>query len=191
MTQNAISGYELLLNSFGTDPVEAGRLLQLQRDKIIAYFDFKGSGIIEGDRLTDEVFDIAIKNLQDGEPIQNIRAYLHGIAKLVLCNYYREVEHDQRKLEEYQYLLKTKILSADEGEEERETLRIECNRRCLQQIDSANKELLIEYSRGSAQAREALSQRHGISRNSLTIRINRIRSDLRKCKTECMKNKHV
>ncbi|HEV2992011.1 MAG TPA: hypothetical protein VG759_26475 [Candidatus Angelobacter sp.] len=191
MSQNTISGYELLLNSFGTDPAEAGRLLQVQRDKIIAYFDFKGSGIVDGERLADEVMDIAAKHLQNGEPIQNIRAYLYGTAKLVWRNYYRETEYTRRKSEEYQYLSKAKILTSDERTEELESIKLECNRKCLQQIDSANRELLIEYSSGSAQAREALSQRHGISRNSLTIRINRIRSDLRKCRTICMKNKYV
>jgi len=188
MSRDIVSGFDLLLGAFGANPTEAGQLLQLQREKLVFYFDSKGTGITEAERLSDDVLDVALKHLQDGERIQNIRAFLHQTARYVWLNYYREMNRSRELFREYEY--QVKVTTRTLGPEERSALaNAECYEDCLQRLEPATRELLMQYTGGSSEIRESLAQKHQVSRSSLTVRINRIRTRLRKCHAECVKKK--
>lgn len=188
MTQDTASGYDLLLATFSADPTEAGQLLQLQREKLVFFFDCKGIGITEAERLSDAVLDVVLKRLQNGEKIQKIRAFLNQTAQYVWLNYYREMKRTRELFREYEYQVKATPRSS--GPDENSALAgAECYKDCLARLDPATLELVTQYTEGSSEIRERLAQKLHMNRSSLTVRINRIRTSLRKCHAECIKKK--
>ena len=188
MTPNTATGFEWLLATFDADPQEAGRLLQLQREKLVIFFDFKRTGIVDAERLADEVLDVALKHLQNGKNIQKIRAFLCQTAKYVWLNHHREMKRDQERFKEYERWVTTATRTS--GLDERfELVSKECSQDCLQRLEPAERQLLQEYTTGNKKTRERLAQERHMARNSLTVRINRIRTNLRKCLAECVKSK--
>lgn len=188
MTQDTACGYDLLLATFSADPMEAGQMLQLHREKLVFFFDCKGIGITEAERLSDAVLDVALKHLQSGEKIQNIRAFLNQTAHYVWLNYYREVKRTRELFREYEYQVKATPCSS--GPDENSALAAgDCYKTCLARLDPATLELLTQYTGGSSETRERLAHELHMNRSSLTVRINRIRTSLRKCHAECIKKK--
>jgi len=185
MSQKTFSAYDLLLAAFAPEPEDAAHLLQIQWDKLATFFDLKGSGIIDGERLADEVIDIATRKLQEGTAIIDIRAFLYETAKYVWLNHYRKMKRAHRSLDEYEY--QAKLSTLDTQNAELESIKAKCYQRCLRALDAADLELLTEYSLGNTQTRQSLADRNGMSRNSLTVRINRLRASLRKCQAACLK----
>ena len=80
-----------------------------------------------------------------------------------------------------------KLSTLDTQNAELESIKAKCYQRCLRALDAADLELLTEYSLGNTQTRQSLADRNGMSRNSLTVRINRLRASLRKCQAACLK----
>jgi len=185
MTQKTFSAYDLLLGAFAPQPEDAAYLLQLQWEKLVAFLEFKGAGIVEGEQLADKVMDIATRRLQEGESIANIRAFLYETARYVWLNHYRKTKRTQRWFDQYEYWSKLKVLGAQN--EELEPVQVKCYQQCLHGLDTADHDLLAEYTSGNTQTRLALAERKHMTRNSLTVRINRMRSALRKCYAECLK----
>src|SRR5579859_3925947 len=106
MSQKTFSAYDLLLAAFAPEPENAAHLLQIQWDKLVTFFDLKGSRIIDGEQLADEVIDIATQKLQEGIAIVNIRAFLYETAKYVWLNHHRKMKRAHRSLGEYEYQAK-------------------------------------------------------------------------------------
>jgi|SRR5579859_6911987 len=177
--------YDLILSAFGSRPDEAATLLRLQWSKLVTFFNLKGAPLIESERLADEVVDIAGRRLQAAESVGNIRAFMFETAKFVWLNHYRVLKRQERALGRYEYWLRLKGGRAAE-DEELEALRIDCCQRCLARLKGPELEVLREYSWGNRGTRQFLAEQNRITRNSLSIRINRLRTMLRKCCQGCV-----
>jgi DNA-directed RNA polymerase specialized sigma24 family protein len=82
--------------------------------------------------------------------------------------------------------------AAHDAEAESEAMReqrLECLDRCLGQLEPAQRDLIVEYYRGTGrqkiEARRNLAARLGISMNALSIRASRIRDALERCVEAC------
>ena len=180
------SDYQLLLELFSKDSREAARLLQIHREMITTYFDFKGTGIAEAERLSDQVFDIVMRNLQNGETIENIKAYIFTVAKYLWLNHYKTTKRTESRFIRYGRWLMSNLFH--EGQEnDLSTAEHKCRGECLSQMYPTDRELLVEYTTANGKSRELIAQREGMSRSALSTKINRWRNSLRKCYVECMK----
>jgi DNA-directed RNA polymerase specialized sigma24 family protein len=178
--------YDLLLSAFGGRAGEAASLLWLQWKMLVTFFNLKGVSPIESERLADEVVDIAAQRLHTSEPIGNIRVFMYETAKFVWLNHYREMKRRERALRSYAYW---RCLQANEEAEEvekLETTKIDRYKRCLSKLEPFELKLLYDYSTGTRETRLDLAARKQLNRNSLSIRINRIRTKLRQWYLECM-----
>lgn len=69
----------------------------------------------------------------------------------------------------------------------------ECLDHCIERLRPANRELILEYYREDKQAmienRKRLAERMRVTPNALRVRADRIRNNLQKCVTNCLKQK--
>jgi DNA-directed RNA polymerase specialized sigma24 family protein len=111
--------------------------------------------------------------------------YCYIVAKFVFLEYIRRVRHDQKKLSEHPSDTTPPAAEpADPEAADRERL-LEGLERCLQQLPTLDRELILEYYRGEQRAkierRRELAARLGLTINALSIRACRIRDKLESC----------
>jgi hypothetical protein len=83
------------------------------------------------------------------------------------------------------------MISAHEGIESE--ARYECLEKCLEQLDSGERELIVSYYRFSGgekiEYRKGLAASLGLSGNALRQKVARLRSGLAECVSDCQKSR--
>src|SRR5262245_24317891 len=79
LTQESLRG---LLNRFASDSDQPALAYETMRRKLTLFFELRASA--EPDRLADETIDRVARKLDEGVPVENLRAYFFGVAKRVL-----------------------------------------------------------------------------------------------------------
>jgi DNA-directed RNA polymerase specialized sigma24 family protein len=178
LTQEAL---ERLLERLGADPEAAGREYQAIRARLVDYFDWRGAHRPEA--AADEALDRAARRLAEGEPVQQIGPYVHGIARLVLLEHFRLDVREQRASAGAAREL---MAPPDASDEERSA----CLARCLQGLPEEGRALIVAYYEGEGRShlksRRELATRLGISYMSLKTRAHRLRQRLESCLRECL-----
>lgn len=176
LTQEA---FEQLLRWLDVDREQAGEKYEQIRFQLIKIFQSRGCLISE--ELADETFNRVAGKVQEiaqtyrGDPA----LYFYGVAKMIYLEYVRRkpvpaiVENPQAA-----------------GEDEQ---KYECLEQCLQGLKAKNRELMMIYYFEEKQAkidhRKELARRMGMEPNALWVRMHRMREKLRKCISECLKQK--
>jgi DNA-directed RNA polymerase specialized sigma24 family protein len=177
LTQDAL---ERLLERLGADPEAAGREYEGLRARLVDFFDWKGAHRPEV--AADETLDRAARRLEEGQAVQKIGAYVHGIAKLVLLEHLRIDVREQRAAAGAAREL---TAPCDPGAEARSA----CLARCLQALPEEGRELIVAYYEGEGrshlQSRRDLARRLGITYATLKTRAHRLRLRLEACMREC------
>jgi DNA-directed RNA polymerase specialized sigma24 family protein len=183
LTEQAFAKFLACLD---TDSVRAGEKYETLRDALVKFLDWRGALFPED--LVDETFNRVARKLDEGEAINDIAAYCHGVARLVFL---QSLEHPSNKRVEFEELLSSEI-PAPMNETEATDPRRECLGRCLNQLPAENRKLITEYYRKERREkidnRILLAERLGIPLNALRSRTQRIRDKLERCITLCAKN---
>ena len=171
-----------LLLSLDEDRERAGEKYEALRLGLIRFFEWRGSVFPEDH--ADEVIDRVARKIFQGEEIRNIYSYITGVARFVFMEIVKEREKQQVALRE---------LPANPAKEElpEEDARLECLRRCLQSFPPESSRLVMAYyqedEHNKIKLRKKLAQELGVSPHALRMRLQRLRSKLEECTTDCLR----
>ncbi|MFN7949955.1 MAG: hypothetical protein U0Z53_31700 [Blastocatellia bacterium] len=161
----------------------AGEEYEELRQMLVKFFECRGA--VFADELADETLSRVIRRIGEGEAVEHLNAYCFGVARLLLLESLRSPEHGQTGLDALP------PLAAPEPEVENDDARLECLRQCLDARPAESRELIVEYYRDERRTkidvRQRLADRLGIRRNALTRRMVRLRAQLERCITRCVR----
>lgn len=167
--------FEELLGWLDPDPEIAGQKYENIRRGLIKIFINNGRHSVED--LADEAINrVANKLNQIKDNYQGDHSlYFYGVAKKL-------VYEDRRRTP---VSLPPPAWNSDDYEPE-----YECLERCLQQLTTANRELILQYYQGDRNVkidhRRRLADKLGIALNALRIRAFRVRNSLELCVRKCL-----
>jgi len=177
--------FETFLTWLDPDRGKAGEKYLAIQAKVTRYFVCRGCGLDAEDLADDTITRVvrkipAIADTYVGERL----AYFLGVAR----NVYSE------------YLKKLIVIRGsqppplpDSGDEKE--LLYRCLDRCLSGLTDENRDLILRYYTGDKHhkivERKHLADKMDIAPNALRIRAHRIRTDLRRCLEECVKDENV
>lgn len=186
----APEAFAAFLARLSPDPERAGEAYEEQRQRLVKFFECRGVTVAED--LTDEVFNRVARRLAEGEVIENLPGYCFSIARFIVMEHLRAPEQRRVDWDDVPPLAAPENVNEDNVNED-EDARLACLHHCLQSLPADSRALILEYyqdlKRGKINVREALAERLGISRNALSNRMVRLRTQLEQCITRCMKKK--
>jgi len=185
ITQNAFSRLLAWLDD-GIDS-NGERYLEMRR-RLVGYFDRRGRPA--ADELADETLNRIARTLVEAGSIavRPPARYCYVVARFVLLEDLRR-QRSQVPLDESRnaHVVRWRVES-DQGWLLKEH-RLDCLDRCLQQLQPAQRELIVEYyadeRRQKIERRRDLAKSLGITMNALGIRALRIRDGLMACMGRC------
>lgn len=170
-----------LLDANSNGPPGAG--YQLVRMKLIKYLEWQKC--VAAEELTDETIDRVARKVGEGQRIENLMGFFHGVARLVL----KEYERAQLK---HQRAVATLPRSTEDVDEDNEAAipRLECGKKCLRELSETDRNLIVGYcqpdDRPKKERRQALATKLGIKRENLRLRAFRVREKLDICVADCL-----
>jgi DNA-directed RNA polymerase specialized sigma24 family protein len=170
-----------LLTLLDEDADRAAAAYEHLRRSIEKFFEWHAAWPPE--ECADETLDRLTKKVVSETPIDDVRRYAHGIAKLVLLEWQR----------------RPKIVSIDEGhhpatpwpaaEADGDEVLQECFDRCLAALPPESRTLVLEYyvaeQRTKIENRRRLARSLTLSENALRSRVQRVRDRLERCVGAC------
>ena len=193
MTQKA---FDLMLAQLDPDRDLAGDRYQKIRDKLVNFFRWRGCATAE--EYADRTIDRAARRMEEGAEItaRDPYLYFHGVAINVLREHWKKTEKE--KTQSLEDLPAWQAPAEDphlRKEREDEALgneaRVGCLQHCVAHLPKPQLDLISQYHQGEGGARIArrneLATSLGIPLNALRIRAFRIRGDLEKCVTDCVR----
>ncbi len=132
------------------------------------------------EELADETINRVVLKIEE-EKIENKTAYCYGVAKFVFMESLRK-EKEHENVDEIQ-------LKAKEEEPEEEEPN-PCLEKCLKELGTEKRKLVLEYFSKNGQAKidlhKTMSERLAISGTALRMKVMRIKKRLKVCMVECM-----
>ena len=172
---------ERLLKRIGPDREAAAREYDSFRTRLVGFFEVRRARSPEA--LADEALDRVARKLEEGATIQNLRAYLYGVAKLVW------LEAEKRRAQERAALRELRAFPDPEPPGVVEA-RVECLERCLRALPEESRNLIVRYYEATGSShfdrRKLLAAQLGISYATLKTRAYRIRVRLEECLQACL-----
>lgn len=180
--------FDKLLAAFAPHREEAGREYERVHTKLIRYFEWRT--IVPGDDWADETFNRVARRIEEGNVIDDLVAYIFGVARHVCQEVIRDRDKEPVPLDETresQYAPAPDPVEPDARED--------CFDRCMEKLLPENRGLILEYyqeeGRAKIQLRQKIAERLRIPLNALRIRAHRIRISLEKCIRECLETQQV
>lgn len=175
-----------LLACLDPDTEKAGELYEAIRQKLVKFFDWRGAHFPED--YADETLNRVTRKIDEGDVIQDVATYCHGVARLVFLEKLKSPDSRRTDFEELP------PLAAAEPEIEEPDARQECFNRCLQALPAESQQILLQYyqdeKRSKINHRVTLAERLGIPLNALRNRMQRLRDKLEQCINLCQKKIH-
>jgi DNA-directed RNA polymerase specialized sigma24 family protein len=156
-------------------PTDEERYKQL-RLKVIKFFAWKGCD--DNETLADKTISHLVRNLVAGEEIS--KAVTYSVIYAIASNVYKEYLQGKRRRE----LLPGNLAELPSKSEDVQ----DCRKECLQKLPLEKLKLIREYYLAD-ESKERLAQSLGISLNALRLLVYRIKSQLRSCHQNCIKEK--
>lgn len=179
--------FDKLLALLDADRDTAGVKYEALRARLIKFFEWRDCDAAS--ELADTVFDRLIKKIAGGEEILNVNAYAATVAQFVYKEYARAAARRGESIEENPNLREIAGKNPPESEVDTANRRFDCLEKCLAELDSETRRLLVEYhdadERTMIPARKRLADRLKISLNTLRIRVCRLKSRLENCVRDC------
>ena len=174
--------FDNLLAAFDPNRDSAAQKYLEIRSNLLRFFEWRGCPFPEDH--ADEAFNRVARKIADGEEIQKPSGYVMGVARLLVLEIIKSLSRQREALGEYQKSY-NEVAEVPESES-----RIECLQKCLQQLSSDNRELIIQYYQGDKgekiENRRKLGERLGVAINTLRMRAQRLRERLQGCVEECV-----
>ncbi len=178
------SAFRRLLEWFDGSADSSGqRYLEIRR-RLVLYFDRKNCP--SSDELADETLIRVARRLEEEGAIATDTPahYCYIIARFVLLESLRQ-HHRHESLEDR---LPARPNSSEEKQEAER--RWECLDRCMRNLESDDRELIVGYYQGEQRTkienRRAMAAKLGVTMNALSIRACRIRDKLEACMRKCL-----
>lgn len=172
-------GLTRLLQRLHPDADEAAEEYERLRRGLVKFFDWRG--VSPADECADEVLDRLAHKLE-GTDVQDVRKYVHGIARLVALERRRGPAF--ASLDDLPHI--TAAATAPQHDENR---LHDCLERCLAQLPEESRSLLLRYYEGERSAkisnRRRLATMLGLTENALRSRVQRLRDRLEQCMQAC------
>jgi len=180
--------FDRLLARLDPDPARAGQQYESIRHGLITFFECRGRSFPEDH--ADETINRVARRLMEGKEIYagHPADYFYGVARNVLKEQWSapsaasldsssgSVPHPSHNPEE---------IREREWQRQRDEQRLECLERCLQELSSKDRDLIVAYYQGETSVkvrnRKQLAERLAIPLNALRIRALRIREKLEAC----------
>ncbi len=179
--------FDKLLALLDAERERAGVKYEALRARLVKFFEWRDCEAAE--ELADAVFDRVIRKIGEGEAIQNVNAYAAGVAQFVFKEYARTAARRGESLDDNPSLRVIAGKNQPETPDETKNLRFDCLEKCLAEMDSETRRLLIAYhdteERTMIRARRDLADSLKISLNTLRIRVCRLKNRLENCVREC------
>jgi DNA-directed RNA polymerase specialized sigma24 family protein len=179
--------FSKLLSFLDADRERAGDKYEELRRMLIRFFEWRGAWFAE--EHADEVLNRLAKKIEVGVNINNVGAYCHEIARLVLLEFFRGSDYGRTSLGSVE--VTAPVDTRDVGAEKE--LRLECLDDCLRTLPEDNRDLILEYyqdaKRDRIERRKALAERLGVNREAMANRAQRLRIKLEQCVTRCLAKK--
>jgi RNA polymerase sigma factor (sigma-70 family) len=176
--------FDLLLSWLDPSRESAGKKYEDIRSRLIKIFLRRGCPVSE--ELADETIDRVVRKVHilagdyDGDPA----LYFYGVAQKVFLEYAKKkppVELTENPAPKSQGLSPT-------AEIER---KHQCLDQCVEALDAESRELILGYYQGEKSAkidyRKELAARFGIAVNTLRMRAHRIKAELQRCVSNCLR----
>ncbi len=176
--EDEVKPLDRLLGVLSPDRDLAGEEYERIRTSLIKFFKLKRCKF--ADDLADETLDRVATRIEDGEVIEDLARYSLGVAQ--------QIAYRTRRAMRSQIALEDVFVEAAQSQNQGVD---RCLRKCLQQIQPDQRDLILEYYRESGtakiQARMELASSLGVSLNALRIRAYSIRAKLESCIANCLK----
>lgn len=174
--------FQHLLNWLGPDQQQATDKYEAIRRGLVELFD--NWHCVDADELADETVNRVLSKVEiiapnySGDPAR----YFFGTAKKVRYEYMRRP---------HPLPLTVDKAAEKNAEEIQEKERLHaCLDKCLNLLDPADKELILDYYQGEKRAkiksRKSLGEQAGVTSNALRVRVFRLRSTLEECISRCL-----
>lgn len=179
LTQEA---FDQLLAALGPDRESAGEKYLEVRGNLIRFFEWRGCSFPEDH--ADETINRVAKRISEGEEIRNPIGYFLGAARMLALEIQKERAKERQALSE--------LANAEAASYQFEELepRVECLERCLKNLPTENRELIVQYYQGERGAkienRKRLTDRFKVPLNTLRMRALRLREKLLICVENCL-----
>lgn len=175
--------FDALLSQLAPDRERAGELYETIRHKLVRLFEWRGCASPED--LADETINRVARRLAEGVELRSSDPYGYfcGVAHLVYKEVLRRAAREHRALESGDWPAPSSLADDEPSDE-----RLDCLRRCLQQLPADQRDLVLRYHQGenNIRNRQALADQMGIPMNALRIRVHRVRRKLESCVHGCL-----
>jgi DNA-directed RNA polymerase specialized sigma24 family protein len=179
LTREALDG---LLDALAADRAEAGRKYVEIRERLVRMFTWRGCDA--PDELADETINRVAHKLAAGIEIRSDDPfrYFCGVAFLVFKEVLRRQARERSAL--------VQVGRQPPPAPEADDRRLDCLRRCLDELEPEHRRLVLDYHGGQGgervRARRRLAARLAVPMNALRIRVHRVRARLEACVGECL-----
>lgn len=181
------SAFDKLLERFSLGGEDGGVQYETARRKLIRFFEWNSIPCAE--EWADEVINRVARRIDEGQDIDNLMAYIWGVARIVLKEAKKNRDRGPIPLDDAPVILQQKAPEIIEPD-----ARQTCFDRCLEELSAESRELILQYYEGTGAAkikhRQELAEKIGVPLNALRIRVHRIRKTLEKCIAECLQANH-
>lgn len=169
-----------LLFLFDADRERAGEHYEILRTKLVRLFSWRRAA--EPETLADETLNRLARKVEEGVIVRDVDAFAGGVARRVWLESVKRERRMRAALEQM----------PQHAQVNRESdAPLECFGSCLSQLPDDARALVVEYYReeksAKIEARKRLAARLVISHGSLRLRVYRLRTQLEKCVTDCLK----
>jgi DNA-directed RNA polymerase specialized sigma24 family protein len=175
------TGLARLLTRLDSDPDQAAREYERLRRTLVRFFDWRGAWPPE--ECADVTIDRLARRLEEDTPIEDVRQYALGIARLVLLERQRRGTNAPVESRDDMHWIPAP------AQPEHDPL-LDCFDRCLSETPSDDRSLLLAYYQGERAAkianRRRLAARLGVSDNALRSRMRRLRERIEQCVGDCL-----
>lgn len=171
------SGFDRLLARLDPDPGRAAREFERLRRTLVRFFDWRGS--TSPDDAADETLERLAGKLEHEVAVQDVSAFAHGIARLVL----HEVQRSESRLASLDGMEPAAPEQTPPPESEAMLRHL---RHCLDTLPRDGRDLLLAYyaagdGGGKIEGRQRLAHRRRLSANALRSRVQRLRDRVEAC----------
>jgi DNA-directed RNA polymerase specialized sigma24 family protein len=172
------SALERLLLRLAPERAAAAQEYEAIRCRLVEYFGMRGAPA--PDALADDALDRVARKLEEGEVVENVRAYVYGIARRVWWESEKRRAREQAAVKDMGQLMPDRPALDSEA-------RVECLENCLKALSPADQATIVTYYRHADHAQRLLqAERLGISYVALKTRVHRIRTTLEGCRRACI-----
>lgn len=166
------------------DPEDGGRAserYEALRQRLTRVFAWERQP--DAEALADEALDRVARRMREGVTLNDVAAYAHRVAELILLESRRAAARRETGLAEHARLAGPRAAMEVER-------RHACLEACLNRLEPGQRDLILKYyahdGRARIEHRDALAREHGLPVTALRNRALRLRDKLEGCITPCL-----